>query len=64
MQASYVRCAPEGCVADTTLTAAQFAKIRKAKVARVSFVNFQQTRIGVLVSLNGFSEAADAMAEK
>ena len=61
---TYIRCIAEGCVADSTLTNADIEAMKSAEKARVSFVNFQQTRIGLLVSLNGFSDAMTVLSSR
>lgn len=61
---AFLRCYPNGCMADARLNDDLLAKLRNGKTA--TFVIFQtpEEGIGIPVSLNGFGEGYDKMKAK
>lgn len=59
--AGFVRCLPEGCMAEVILDDALLGKLRKGNLA--TFIVFQtpEEGIGIPISLKGFSEGFDAL---
>ena len=60
-RAGFVRCLPNGCVAEVVLEDPLLGKLRSGKGA--TFIVFQtpEEGIGIPVSLNGFSPGFDAL---
>ncbi len=60
-RAGFVRCLPDGCLAEVILDDSLIAKLRSGKTA--TFVIFQtpEEGIGIPISLNGFGPGFDAL---
>lgn len=64
LRATYIRCDSGRCIADTTLSGEDEARMTAAQSAIVSFVNVTGNRVGVPLSMKGYAAAAKDMASR
>ncbi len=60
-RAAFVRCLPNGCMAEVTLDDKLADKLRKGKEALFAIFETPEEGIGIPVSLKGFSQGMDAL---
>jgi invasion protein IalB len=64
LEATFIRCGTSGCVADTTLSEDDQARLTEAGAAVVSFVNVSGSRVGVPLSMTGYEAGAQDMNDR